>query len=128
MSFRLFNYNHRGERLTHSSLSEILADTQPFVLTSLPYEGRSKRHDYVFGELFDAVKPLLRGIQFMDRDNNITYFLKRGEILFEIKQTEITGLWNRDKFGVYANWYETDFSNSELKNEFECNGYFFKDC
>ena len=126
MSFKLYRHNYRGPKLQTPNLSEILTDTQPFVIASTPYDARHKRHDYVFAELFDTVEPLLGGILFLDHNTNATYFLKRENFLFKPKHDRLQGPWHRDKFGVFANWYETTLTCSELQDQFESCGYSFE--
>jgi hypothetical protein len=63
---------------------------------------------------------------FLDPDKDITYFLKRGNSVFESKRNKILDSSMKDKFIIFANWYETNLTCSELKKEFESCGYNYK--
>ena len=124
MAFKLITHN-RGNKLENPTLEELLTDKNPFVIQTLPLDPRSRRNSLVYSELFDAPEPLLRGILFLDYEQDITYFLELGEKEFKIKVRRLSGPWHGDKFHVYANYYETAVTSAELKQEFERLGYTF---
>ncbi|HIH43461.1 TPA: hypothetical protein HA246_07525 [Candidatus Woesearchaeota archaeon] len=125
MKFKLIDY-HRGNKLENPTLEELLTDKNPFVIQTLPLDPRSRRNSLVYSELYNAPEPLLRGILFLDHEQDLTYFLERGEKEFKIKERRLSGPWQGDKFHVYANYYETTSTSAELKQEFERLGYTFE--
>jgi hypothetical protein len=111
-------------------LSDLLADEEPFVISSLPLARQNGRlgqngRPYAFGQLHEKYEFMLNGIGLLDHELGLTYLANRGERIFQIECESVCLPWHIDKFDIYANRYGTGLSCSELKSEFKRLGYSF---
>lgn len=126
MELTLYQHNRRSERVENPTLKELLASSEPFVI-SAPETERLRRNHIVYAQWRHGEEGLLDGILVIDYDAEIKYLVKRGEHQF--KESEGTdGPYHADKFRGGANFYELrDNDFQDLKSEFEQLGFSFPD-
>jgi len=118
--FKLDKDNTSDRAMMTPSLKELLENKYPFVIScESPIRTRK---DYVFSQLFEGADLILNGVWLIDQD--ATYTVDRGETTF--KKGESKTPWHLDKFRVMANWYQTNLSPDQLKEEFKDCGYTFE--